>query len=140
MRESSVKIDTKEFELPETLYSRDIETRVIQMIILQSGNLIDMLLGREIERIKGIYVEQDSKNPLVHVKIELKVDYGISIPKKAEEVQTKVVEEITQLTGLHVASVHVVVRGLNLLKNQEESVMTPSILNKSEFEEFSGNF
>ncbi|MCH9627461.1 MAG: hypothetical protein S4CHLAM2_11010 [Chlamydiales bacterium] len=119
-----MELDTKEFELPKTVFSRDIETRVIQAIILQSlskiedvgligGTLIDTLLGRaDTDRIKGIAVEQDSKNHQVKVKVEINVKYGISIPEKAEEVQTKVVEEIIHLTGLHVATVHVVIKGL----------------------------
>ncbi len=117
-------VDTKEFELPETVFSRDIESRVIQVIILQclskvegvgllGGTLIDTLLGRaDTDRVKGIFVEQDSKNHQVKIKVEILVAYGVVIPEKAEEVQVSVVKEITKLTGLHVASVHVVVKGL----------------------------
>lgn len=131
MQEKTTKVDTKEFELPKTVFSRDIETRVIQLIILQSlgkiaglgligGTLIDTLFGRDSEGVKGIHVEQDSKNYLVKVKVEITVNYGISIPEKAEEVQTKIVEEITRLTGLHVASVHVIFKGLTPTKDQQE--------------------
>ncbi len=60
------KFDTKEFEIPETTFSRDIENKVLQGIILQSlanvegislleGNFIDNILGRSgPESIKGI--------------------------------------------------------------------------------------
>jgi len=123
MKEEVRKVDTKEFELPETVFSRDIETRVIQVIILHciseikgvsliGGNLIDTLFGREVERVKGIHVDQDSKNHMVKVKVEINIEYGLSIPEKSEEVQARVVEQITALTGLHVASVHVVVKGI----------------------------
>jgi len=123
MSEKTAKVDKKEFELPRTVFSRDIETRVIQIIILYcvgkiegvgflEGNLIDTLFGREVERVKGIFVEQDSKNHLVKVSVEINVAYGISIPEKAEEVQNKIVQEITSLTGLHVASVHLVIKGV----------------------------
>lgn len=126
------KLDTKEFELPQTVFSRDIETRVIQVIILHclgkiegvglmGGTLIDTLFGRDVERVKGIFVEQDSKNHLIKVKVEISIEYGISIPQKAEEVQIKVVEEITRLTGLHVAAVHLVVKGLIPPKVKEEN-------------------
>lgn len=138
---SETKFDSKEFELPETVFSRDIETRVIQVIILQSlgkiegvgligGNLIDTLFGRDVERVKGIHVEQDSKNHLVKVKVELNIDYGISIPEKAEEIQNKIVLEITRLTGLHVASVHVVIKGLipHQQKEEGEKVYPASLL------------
>ncbi|MFC2049120.1 Asp23/Gls24 family envelope stress response protein [Chlamydiota bacterium] len=123
MLERAAKVDTKEFEVPQTVFSRDIETRVIQVIILYclgkiegvgvlGGGLIDTLLGREVERVKGIHVEQDSKNHAVKVNVEINIGYGISIPEKAEEVQNKVVQEITSLTGLHVSAVHVVVKGV----------------------------
>ena len=128
-------IDTKEFELPSTLFSRDIETRVIQSIVLQclckiegvgliGGNILETLLGRaEIDRVKGIFVEQDSKNHQVKVKVEINVQYGVSIPKKAEEVQSRIVEEIIHLTGLHVATVHVVVKGLLVdVKDKKDKV------------------
>lgn len=128
MKENFKKVDTKEFEMPETLFSRDIESRVIQVIILHTiekiegvslmgGNLIDTLFGRDVEKVKGIFVEQDSRNHMVKVKVEVLIDYGIKIPEKTEEVQNKIVEEITQLTGLHVASVHIVVKGLVLPKD-----------------------
>ena len=145
MKNNSTQVDTKEFEVPETVFSRDIETKVIQVIILQSlskikgvglleGNLIDSLFGREIERVKGIYVEQDSKNHLVNVKVEINIDYGVSIPEKAEEVQSTVVGEITRLTGLHVASVHVIVKSLVLPKpkKKEEKVYPASLLTEQE--------
>jgi uncharacterized alkaline shock family protein YloU len=132
MSDKSVKVDPKEFELPQTVFSRDIETRVIQIIILYclgkiegvgllEGNIIDTLFSREGERAKGIHVEQDSKNHLVNVNVEINVAYGICIPEKAEEVQNKVVEEITRLTGLHVASVHVVVKGIIPPKEEKDS-------------------
>jgi len=127
MKQPPLKVDPKEFELPETVFVRDIETKVIQMIILQvlskiegvgliEGNLLDTLLGREVEKVKGIFVEQVERDHLVNVKVEIKMDYGVCIPVKAEEVQNKIVEEISLLSGLHVASVHVVVKSLNLPK------------------------
>jgi uncharacterized alkaline shock family protein YloU len=131
MNDKIVKVDTKEFELPQTIFSRDIETRVIQVIILYclgkiegigllGGNLIDTLFGREVEKVKGIHVEQDNKNRFVTVHVEINVSYGIMIPDKAEEVQNKIVQEITSLTGLHVASVHVVIKGLIPPKGSKE--------------------
>ena len=122
------EIDTKEIDLPDTVFIRDIESRVFQSITIKclseiegisllEGTLIDNLLGREgLERIKGVYVEQDSKNHSVNIRIELNIAYGISIPEKSEEIQSKIVKEITKLTGLHVSSVHVVFK--NLLPDQ----------------------
>lgn len=118
-------MDTRELELPETVFIRDIETRVFQAIALQclakiegigliEGNLFDTLLGRDLERVKGIHVEQDQKKHSVEVRVEINVLYGTSIPEKAEEVQTKLAEEISHWTGLHVASVHVIFKDLIL--------------------------
>ncbi len=118
------QMDTKELDLPDTVFIRDIESRVFQAITIKclsdiegisliEGTLFDNLLGREgLDRVKGIYVEQDSKNHSVNIKIELNIAYGISLPEKAEEIQTKLVKEIIQYTGLHVACVHVVFKNL----------------------------
>jgi len=118
------QIDTKEVELPDTIFVRDIETKVFQSIVVQcllrmdgialvEGNLIDSLFGRETaDRITGISVEQDQKNHSISVKLEVNVAYGVSIPEKAEEIQTKVTEELSRLTGLHVSLVHVVFKNL----------------------------
>lgn len=122
-------MDAKELEFPDTVFIRDIESRVFQAITIKclsdikgialiEGSFFDHLLGREgLDRIKGIYVEQDSKNHSVSLKIELNIAYGPSIPEKAEEIQTKIVKDITTLTGLHVGCVHVVFR--NILSDEE---------------------
>lgn len=143
-------IDTKEIDVPETIYIRDIETRVFQSITIKclssidgiallEGTLMDNLLGREgLERIKGIYVEQDVKNRAVSIKVELNIYYGISLPEKSEEIQEKIVREVTRLTGLHVSAVHVVFKNLLLerprLEEQSED-MTDETLDE-EMEEF----
>lgn len=137
------KLDTKELHLPDTLFIRDIETRVFQAIVLQSlakiegiglqeGNLFDSLLGREVERVKGIHVEQDSKQHSVKVRVEMNIAYGISIPEKAEEVQSKVVEEISRWTGLHVASVHVIFKDL-ILSSAEEATSVSQTFEEERF-------
>ena len=117
-------IDTKEVELPETVFIRDIESRVFQAIAVQclakiegisllEGTFIDSLLGRDAsERIKGIHVEQDPKHHAIQIKVEVNVAYGICIPDKAEEIQMKITQEISALTGLHVGSVHVIFKHL----------------------------
>jgi uncharacterized alkaline shock family protein YloU len=118
------QIDTKEVELPDTTYVRDIETKVFQSIVVQcllriegialvEGNLIDSLFGREpAERITGISVEQDLKTHSISVKLEVNVAYGVCIPEKADEIQTKVTEELSRFTGLHVSLVHVIFKNL----------------------------
>jgi len=117
------QIDTKELELPETVFIRDIESKVFQSIVLQTlsqvegvetleGNLFDSLLGDGLDGVKGIHVDQDQKNHSVNVRIEINVAYGISIPEKAEEIQNKILLDISGLTSLHVGSVHVIFKNL----------------------------
>ena len=118
------RIDTKEVELPETIFVRDIENKVFQSIVVQcllniegialvEGNLLDYFLGREpAERISGISVEQDPKTHSIQVKIEVSVAFGIIIPQKAQEIQQKVAQQLSQLTGLHVSLVHVIFKSL----------------------------
>lgn len=134
------KIDTKEFELPDTLFVRDIENKVFQGIILQclsdiegialvEGNFIDNILGRTAhEGVKGIYIDQDNKKHSVGVKIEVNICYGFSIPDKAEEIQTLCAEEITKLTGLHVSSVHVVFKNVILPGQMKKTGTAPDDL------------
>ena len=129
------QLDTKELELPETVFVRDIETKVFQSIVLQclshiegialvEGNLIDNLFNRSPEeRVSGIYVEQDQKSHSVKVKVEVNIAYGVAIPEKAEEIQMKIAQEISRLTALHVGSVHVVFKNLITKPPVVEEVM-----------------
>ena len=124
MKNPLKQIDAKEFELPDTTFIRDIESRVFQSIAAQcithiddvfllEGNLIDNLLGRDsVETVKGIYVEQDEENHAVSVKVEVNVAYGVCIPEKSDEIQTKIAQDISSLTGLHVSCVHVIFKNV----------------------------
>lgn len=148
------KVDTKEFEFPETVYVRDIDNRVFQGIVLQilshidgitliEGNLFDSIMGLSgQENVKGITCDQDMKSHTISIKVEVNIYYGLSIPEKAEEIQAKVAEEITKLTGLHVAQVHVVFKGVV----PEGSDRVPLTKNEKDFsnesieEEYSDEF
>lgn len=155
------KVDTKEFELPETLFISDIDTKVFQGIILQclshidgialiEGTFIDSIFGRSGPEVgtSGIHSEQDIQNHSVSIKIEVNIRYGLSIPEKADEIQTKVVEEITRLTGLRVSSVHVVFKNIipaeQIKKNQsrplDTSMKQPSQVNVKHESEYSDEF
>lgn len=157
LKSDKSKVDTKEFELPETIFIRDIEDKVFQSIVLQclaktesislvEGNFIDHLLGRSAEGVKGIYTEQDDKNQSVNIKVEVNILYGTSIPEKAEEIQTKIANEITQLTGLHVSSVHVVFKNVisaeqaSKLNQQISSQGPPQLMGSNLGEEYSDEF
>ena len=122
-------VDTKELELPETTFIRDIEGRLFQSIVIQvlgsiegietlEGNLLDDLLGGGVDGVKGIHVTQDQKQHSVNIRIEIKIAYGLSIPLKAEEIQTRIVQEVGRLTSLHVGSVHIVFKDLMSARNK----------------------
>ncbi len=152
------KVDTKEFELPETVFVRDIENRVFQAIVLQclakikdialvEGNFIDDIFGRSrVEGVKGISAEQDSKAHSVKIRVEVNVGYGVMIPEKADEIQEKVTEEITRLTGLHVACVHVVFKNVIPLGQLETGATSrvlsdkPPLMVPGDDEEYSDEF
>lgn len=114
-------IDVKEIELPNTEFIFDIESKVLQSICYQcitqieglvplESGLIDNLLGHEY--LKGIHVQQDSKQHAVLIKIDVNVVYGIRLPQVAEQLQTLIVKQISELTGLHVGTVHVIFKNL----------------------------
>lgn len=131
------KVDTKEFELPDTVFISDIETKVFQGIILQclseiegialvEGNFIDSMLGRSSMEVTGIHSQKDQASHSVSLRIEVNIEYGVPIPAKADEIQTKVIEAITRLTGLHVSTIHIV------FKNVIPSDQTRQILSRLE--------
>lgn len=154
MADKKMKVDTKEFNLPETFFIRDVENRVFQGIVLQclseiegiglvEGNFIDSIFSRGQEGIAGIHVEQDSKNQSVTVKIEINVQYGYSIPEKAEEIQTLVANEITKITGLHVSTVHVVFKNVlpvDQIKMLRSPLTTASIVKTPIEDEYNDEF
>lgn len=118
------RFDAKEFELPETVFVTNIDTKLLQGIVLQclakiegiaivEGTLIDSIFGRgATDKGASILADQDDKSHAVSIKVEVNVRYGVSIPQKAEEIHSRISEEITNLTGLHVGTVQVVFRGL----------------------------
>lgn len=117
----------------KTIFLRDIEPRVLQGIVLQTlakiegiglleGNLFDSLLGRDLERVKGLYVEQMQRGGSVEIRVEINIAYGVCIPEKSKEIQLRLVEEVTRWTGLHVASVHIVFKSLISLEKEEVSL------------------
>lgn len=139
-------VDTRELEMPETTYIRDIENKVFQAIVLQvltkikdinllEGNMFDAILNRggNPERIKGIYVEQETKNPAIKIKVEVNVRYGVPIPEKAKEIQHRIFDEINTLTGLHVSCVHVVFKSMYIDEPKPMSMGQLNDLNKAEF-------
>jgi len=131
----------EEYELPETVFVRDIEDHVFKTIVmnclrklegvtLDGGGFFDNLFGRDtVDGVKGVSVTQSSDSPSVSLKVEVKIEYGYSIPEKSEEVQAAIAEEITEYTGLHVSEVHVVVKRVYVPREAEqESEEVPFIV------------
>jgi uncharacterized alkaline shock family protein YloU len=132
---TETQVDPQEFDLPETTFSRDIDNKVFQGIIVQTlsritgiglleGSFLNTLMGRT-DRIKGISAEQDLRSKSVKIRMEIRVGYGVSIPKKAEEIQSAVVEEITKMTGVHVSEIHVVFKEILPQETSSQSVESP---------------
>lgn len=149
------KVDTKEFELPETVFISDIDTKVFQGIVLQclsqiegvvpvEDSFISSILGRGGPEVGCGEGSEKNQNQSVSIKIEVNIQYGVSIPEKAEEIQSKVVEEMTRLTGLRVSTIHIVFKNvippdqtqqtLNALSRQQ------AMIEQSIEEEYSDHF
>jgi uncharacterized alkaline shock family protein YloU len=127
------QLDPQEFELPETTYSHEIENRVFRGIVLNilaqtpgiaplEGTFLETFIGR-VDMVKGITIDQDAKSHSVNITIEIGIQYGMNIPRKAEEIQSKVTQAITEMTGVRVASVHVVFR--ELMQEEKGPPATP---------------
>lgn len=152
----SKKIDTKEFELPETAFISDIDSQIFQDIVLQclskidgivlaQGGFLNNILGRAGPEVGcAVQSEKDHRSHSVSIKIEVNIEYGLSIPKKAEEIQTKVAEEITRLTGLHVSAIHLVFRNIispDQMQKMMSGINQHKISGESDYEpEYSDNF
>ncbi len=129
------ELSSQEFDLPETVFVRDIDDQVFKTIVLNcldkmegvaldGAGFFDHLFGRDsVDGLKGVYVEQSEGAPSVFLKVEVKIAYGISIPKKTEEIQATLAKVITEYTGLHVSGVHVVVKRVYPLSEKEQEVV-----------------
>lgn len=121
-------LDPTELDLPDTVFARDIDDRVFQKIVAEclshidgvtlpldepEGNIFSRFLGKGSQGgYPGIVTEQDEKSHSVKIQIDVAISYGESIPEKAEEVQSKVSQEVTSITGLHVSCVHVIFKNV----------------------------
>jgi len=133
------KWDSKEFELPETVFVRDIEDHVFKTIVmnclqklegvsLDGGGFFDHLFGRDVvDGVKGVHVSQSPKSPSVSLRVEVKIEYGYSIPEKTEEIQATIAREITEYTGLHVSEVHVVVKRVFVAPKEAQAGEIPAV-------------
>ena len=56
--------------------------------------------------------------------VKVAADYGVSIPKLCKELQVKVAERVTELTGKNVAAVNVHVTSINMQSTPTEEKET----------------
>ena len=115
-----------ELEAAETVFSRDIENKVFKTIVYQTLSTIEgvklveesfldnFLKKASLENIKGIHAELNSQCNAVSIRVEINVLYGMSIPEKSEEIQSKINDAIHSFTGIHVDAIHVIFKNVIL--------------------------
>lgn len=116
----------EEPQYPETYYEREVGQKAFRTMVLKTllgidevyfleEDIVDSFLGREgVEGVRGLEVELIENEPALCVKIQVCLGSGCSIPAKVEEIQTKVVQDLTQQTGLHVSRIQVTVEDIRL--------------------------
>lgn len=85
-----------------------------------SGGMVDevtKLLGKK-NTGKGVKVEVGDRECSVDVYVV--VDYGVSFPSVAMEVQQNIIRAITEMTGLKVLEVNVYIQDVNIREKTEE--------------------
>lgn len=81
-------------------------------LYLQSGvGTFAELLAKK-QSPKGIRIEQPDDGVIVDIKVI--ADYGINIPTVCKELQRKIAEKVTELTGKEVMAVNVHVIDINM--------------------------
>ena len=83
-------------------------------------NNIAELIGNKTIGDRAITVHIDGSNVAIEVKVNLV--YGVNVPSVASNIQTKIVEEVENITGMTVTSVNVIIQELeDIDKGQEET-------------------
>jgi len=105
-----------------------IELTKIKGISAVGGGISDFL-GRK-SPSKGIKVEvTDDK---ITVDVGITVDYGVSIPDIAHEIQTCIRKAITEMTGKFVAAVNITVQGIKTNIDRKENISDVQTSEKEE--------
>lgn len=81
-------------------------------------NIAELIGNRRISD-RAIAVHMDGEKVAIEVKVNL--EYGVHVPTVAAEIQRAVAAEVTQLTGMTVTAVNVIVQELDLIDEEEES-------------------
>lgn len=85
-----------------------------------SGGIVDDIAGmiRKKSGDKGIRVQFEDGG--VAIQLNVILEYGVRIPHVAWQLQTEVRQAVEQMTGKHVASVQVIVQGVQLPADEDE--------------------
>lgn len=81
-----------------------------------NGNITKELAGKLGKKNLAGGVKVDIANGIVAVDLSVEMEYGNSIKKVSEEIQSKVKQSVENMTGLKVSVVNVVVAGIKLDK------------------------
>jgi uncharacterized alkaline shock family protein YloU len=95
-----------------------IELNKIEGVHPVGGGITDFL-GRK-NPSKGIKIEADGDQ--IALEVAVTVDYGVSIPDVAHEVQARLRKAISEMTGKFISSVNVSVQGIRTGVEKRENV------------------
>lgn len=86
-----------------------------------SGGIVDDLAGmiRKKSGDRGIRVDFEDSGVVIQLNVIL--EYGVKIPNVAWQLQTEVRQAVEQMTGKHVKAVQVIVQGVKLPVEDNES-------------------
>jgi len=118
----SVRIADEVVEVIASMAASEVEG-VAEMSGGFVGDIANML-GRGKSATKGIKVEVGEKEATVD--LFLAVEYGVSIPDVAQNVQKSVKEAIEGMTGLSVLEINVHIQGISF-KNTAETKETKTL-------------
>ena len=85
------------------------------------ANSFSELLGRQI-RGKGVKVNKDEDQ----LKVDVFLNYGVSVPKVAAQIQEKVRQQVLFMTGIEILGVDVHVQGV--IPEKQEQTIDPNNL------------
>lgn len=98
------------------------------------ANSVSELLGRSDHR-RGVKVVNDN-NELV-IDVDVFVEYGVSVPKVAGQIQKRIKQQVTLMTNLVVTEVNVHVKGI--VAPQEDQQVDPDNLFGDDSEDDGGS-
>ncbi|WP_057829295.1 Asp23/Gls24 family envelope stress response protein [Liquorilactobacillus cacaonum] len=87
------------------------------------ANSVNELFGRK-SRGKGVKLSQNSGT--LNVEVYAFLNYGVSVPKVAAEIQEKVKQQLLFMTGLELATIDVYVQGV--VPEKQVSAINPANL------------